>query len=211
MEKFSIALAEKKLLLIAEVNGSDIFRNNAFVACLELLVPDHSKIVSTTAVLCCTCLHVLLHCKTAHSETLSKSPQRLLQPWLCEPWFRVPEPWQTKLGIKGSLKMVSHLVEIFQKFYYSIPKRKDKIEVFEVLRSFKHGYYLNQQDRSHALAASTHYSSAAHLPSYLRDVRVLYLGQGEAQKKHMIDALEYFKRTAKGYGIFAKCWQMCMK
>lgn len=92
---------------------------------------------------------------------------------------------------------------------YSQKKRQNK--VFEVLRSFKHGYYLNQQDRSHALAASTHYSSAAHLPSYLRDVRVLYLGQGEAQKKHMIDALEYFKRTAKGYGIFAKCWQMCMK
>ena len=37
------------------------------------------------------------------------------------------------------------------------PKEKEKkIEVFEVLRSLKHRYHLNQQDRSHALAASTH-------------------------------------------------------
>lgn len=157
MEKSSIALAEEKTLLIAEANGSDIFRNNAFVACLEFLVSDHSKIVSTTAVLCCKCLHVLLHCKTAHSETLSKSPQKLLQPWLCEPWFRVPEPWlrknkANKTGHKRSLKRVPTLLKCFK--ISTIPKRKEKKIV---LRSFKHAYYLNQQDRSHALAASTHY------------------------------------------------------
>lgn len=88
-----------------------------------------------------------------------------------------------KTGHKRSLKRVSTLMKCFKIPTTVFPKeKKKKIEVFEALRSFKHGYYLNQQDRSHALAASTHYSSAAHLPSYLRDVRVLYLGQGKPKK-----------------------------